>query len=389
MDATAQTSTPAPTTAPSLIATRGLLPLFVVQWFGAFADNALKSAFGLMVSYGGADLFGLSPQVAVTLGGAVFMPPFFLFSGISGRLSDSIDKQLVVRWTRVAEVILAIISSIAIMIHSAAAGTVRHVPLRAAIDHLRAGEIFDPAATGRAAAARRRQCAVRARPSSPSCSARCSAASPSVSAAPGSPSPDWSARRLPARSLAFFVPPAPPAADAEPFRFSLWDANRAPSPPSAGGNRCPRGARHLLVLDDRPHRDVGASRNSPSRRVGRRDRRQPARRRLGRRHRAGSAATSKLLAGQISARHTPIGGVITGCIHDRPPRIRRWRSARWPRRERSISGLCRLGRGPPRARRSGRRRVRRRPLHGAALCHATARAPPITSARRRLPATTS
>ncbi|MCX5493526.1 acyl-[ACP]--phospholipid O-acyltransferase [Kaistia dalseonensis] len=105
--------------APPLLRTPGFLPLFIVQWFGAFADNALKSAFGFMVAYGGADLFGLPSSVAVTLGGGVFMLPFFLFSGVSGRLSDSIDKMLVVRWTRIAEIVLAIISSIAIMIHSA------------------------------------------------------------------------------------------------------------------------------------------------------------------------------------------------------------------------------------------------------------------------------
>ena len=119
MDASAQTSphdtpSPGPTHAgsPPLLKTPGFLPLFIVQWFGAFADNALKSAFGFMVAYGGADLFGLSPQVAVTLGGAVFMLPFFLFSGVSGRLSDTVDKKLVVRWTRLAEVALAILSSL-------------------------------------------------------------------------------------------------------------------------------------------------------------------------------------------------------------------------------------------------------------------------------------
>jgi len=126
MDASPQTPTTdasAPSAprgaAPPLLRTPGFLPLFVVQWFGAFADNALKSAFGFMVAYGGADLFGLSPQVAVTLGGAVFMLPFFLFSGVSGRLSDTVDKKLVVRWTRVAEVGLALLSAYAIMIHSA------------------------------------------------------------------------------------------------------------------------------------------------------------------------------------------------------------------------------------------------------------------------------
>jgi acyl-[acyl-carrier-protein]-phospholipid O-acyltransferase/long-chain-fatty-acid--[acyl-carrier-protein] ligase len=115
----AQPAEPARKGSPPLLRTPGFLPLFIVQWFGAFADNALKSAFGFMVAYGGADLFGLSPQVAVTLGGAVFMLPFFLFSGVSGRLSDTVDKKLVVRWTRLAEVALAILSAYAIMIHSA------------------------------------------------------------------------------------------------------------------------------------------------------------------------------------------------------------------------------------------------------------------------------
>lgn len=105
--------------APALLRVPGFVPLFVVQWFGAFADNALKSAFGFMVAYGGAELFGLSAQVAVTLGGAVFMLPSFLLSGFAGRLCDAVDKRLVVRWTRLLEIALAAISSAAILLHSA------------------------------------------------------------------------------------------------------------------------------------------------------------------------------------------------------------------------------------------------------------------------------
>ena len=52
-----------------LLRSRRFLPLFLAQWFGAFSDNALKSAFAFLVVYRGVDLFGLPPELSITIGG--------------------------------------------------------------------------------------------------------------------------------------------------------------------------------------------------------------------------------------------------------------------------------------------------------------------------------
>ena len=102
-----------------LLRSRRFLPLFTAQWFGAFSDNALKSAFAFLIAYQGVDLFGLSPSLAVLIGSAVFVLPYLLVSGVAGKLSDAVDKARVVRATRLAEIGLAGLAGTAVLIESA------------------------------------------------------------------------------------------------------------------------------------------------------------------------------------------------------------------------------------------------------------------------------
>ncbi|HEY7188599.1 MAG TPA: acyl-[ACP]--phospholipid O-acyltransferase [Vicinamibacterales bacterium] len=85
-----------------LLTTRRFAPLFVTQFLGAFNDNLLKSAMGIVVT------FGLARQTdtasLVMLAGAVFIAPFFLFSGVSGTLADRLDKALIARIVKVVEI---------------------------------------------------------------------------------------------------------------------------------------------------------------------------------------------------------------------------------------------------------------------------------------------
>ena len=318
MDASPQTST-APVTAadapgtgaPPLLKTPGFLPLFVVQWFGAFADNALKSAFGFMVAYGGADLFGLSPQVAVTLGGAVFMLPFFLFSGVSGRLSDTVDKKLVVRWTRLAEVGLALLSAYAIMIHSAP------LALLGMFFYAVQSTIFGPAKYSMLPQLVSRERLVAANAlfeGSTFVAILLGTLFGGLTVGLGG---KWIAIvglvsvALVGAVAAFFVPSAPPAPGAGRFHFSLIGSSRA-SFAAIRRKRTlflavsgiswfwmiglivmsvfPDFAKSTLKVDE-----IVANLLVAAFVVG---------------IALGSAATSKLLAGRISARHTPIGALV-------------------------------------------------------------------------------
>jgi acyl-[acyl-carrier-protein]-phospholipid O-acyltransferase / long-chain-fatty-acid--[acyl-carrier-protein] ligase len=87
-----------------LLTARRFAPLFVTQFLGAFNDNLLKSALGIVVTFRLAEQSGLGAASLVMLAGALFIAPFFLFSGASGTLADRIDKSTIARVVKIAEI---------------------------------------------------------------------------------------------------------------------------------------------------------------------------------------------------------------------------------------------------------------------------------------------
>ena len=87
-----------------LLTARRFAPLFVTQFLGAFNDNLLKSALGIVVTFRLAEQSGLGAASLVMLAGALFITPFFLFSGASGTLADRVDKSTIARMVKVAEI---------------------------------------------------------------------------------------------------------------------------------------------------------------------------------------------------------------------------------------------------------------------------------------------
>src|SRR6185295_6490167 len=87
-----------------LLTTRRFAPLFVTQFLGAFNDNLLKSALGIVVTYRIAEQLHVAASSLVMLAGGLFIAPFFLFSGASGTLADRTDKAAIARWVKVAEI---------------------------------------------------------------------------------------------------------------------------------------------------------------------------------------------------------------------------------------------------------------------------------------------
>jgi acyl-[acyl-carrier-protein]-phospholipid O-acyltransferase/long-chain-fatty-acid--[acyl-carrier-protein] ligase len=94
-----------------LMTARRFAPLFVTQFLGAFNDNLLKSALGILVAYRLADRSGLDAGSLAMVASALFIAPFFLFSGASGTLSDRFDKALIARWVKVAEIAIMAIGA--------------------------------------------------------------------------------------------------------------------------------------------------------------------------------------------------------------------------------------------------------------------------------------
>ncbi len=86
-----------------LLTARRFAPLFITQFLGAFNDNLLKSALAIVVTYRLAEQSGLDAASLVMVAGGLFIAPFFLFSGASGTLADQVDKAVIARWVKVAE----------------------------------------------------------------------------------------------------------------------------------------------------------------------------------------------------------------------------------------------------------------------------------------------
>ena len=87
-----------------LLTARRFAPLFVTQFLGAFNDNLLKSALGILVTFRLAEQAGINAASLAMIASALFIAPFFLFSGASGTLSDRFDKAIIARWVKIAEI---------------------------------------------------------------------------------------------------------------------------------------------------------------------------------------------------------------------------------------------------------------------------------------------
>jgi acyl-[acyl-carrier-protein]-phospholipid O-acyltransferase / long-chain-fatty-acid--[acyl-carrier-protein] ligase len=88
----------------SLLGTRRLGPLFVVQFLTALNDNLFKFAMLFLATY---TIFAGEPDKAAMLGliaTALFTLPYFLFGAVAGQLADAWDKARLIRWVKAAEI---------------------------------------------------------------------------------------------------------------------------------------------------------------------------------------------------------------------------------------------------------------------------------------------
>jgi len=108
---------------PPLLKTRRFLPLFITQFLGAFNDNVFKNALIILITYklaapsqilrsGAAQAGGENAQILVTLAGALFILPYFLFSATAGQLADKIDRARLARYTKLWEILIVSLASV-------------------------------------------------------------------------------------------------------------------------------------------------------------------------------------------------------------------------------------------------------------------------------------
>jgi 1-acyl-sn-glycerol-3-phosphate acyltransferase len=87
-----------------LLVRRGFAAFFVTQLLSAFNDNFFKNAVVIWISATQARLFGLTPEVMISLCSGVFIVPFFVFSATAGQLADRYGKTGLIRLIKLAEI---------------------------------------------------------------------------------------------------------------------------------------------------------------------------------------------------------------------------------------------------------------------------------------------
>lgn len=100
-----------------LLASRRLLPLFVTQFLGALNDNLFKNALVILIAYSDT-ANARSTQILVTIAGAIFILPYFMFSATAGQLADRYEKTRLIRITKLWEIGVMVLATAGFAFHS-------------------------------------------------------------------------------------------------------------------------------------------------------------------------------------------------------------------------------------------------------------------------------
>ncbi len=97
-----------------LLKTRRFLPFFITQFLGAFNDNVFKNAIAVLIGF---EIFANDEGAAnlwVNIALALFIFPFFIFSGTAGQLSDKYDKSIIMQRVKLMEIVIMVIATVAL-----------------------------------------------------------------------------------------------------------------------------------------------------------------------------------------------------------------------------------------------------------------------------------
>ena len=89
-----------------LLRSRRFWPLFTAQFLGALNDNVYRFALIIFITFQLAAASTIPAGTLVVLSGGIFILPFFLFSALAGQLADKYEKSSLIRWIKLAEVVV-------------------------------------------------------------------------------------------------------------------------------------------------------------------------------------------------------------------------------------------------------------------------------------------
>ena len=102
-----------------LLKTKRFLPLFITFFLGAANDNFFRHAMVILILYRLTEQAEIDGKLLVTLATGVFILPFFLFSATAGQLADKHEKSGVIRWVKLAEIVIMMLGAAGLIIGDA------------------------------------------------------------------------------------------------------------------------------------------------------------------------------------------------------------------------------------------------------------------------------
>ncbi len=95
------------------------LPIFCTQFLGALNDNVFKNAIVMLIAFSLADKMDANASILVITAAGIFILPFFLFSATAGQLADKIEKSMLIRRVKLAEIIIMCLACVGFYFMSA------------------------------------------------------------------------------------------------------------------------------------------------------------------------------------------------------------------------------------------------------------------------------
>lgn len=99
-----------------LLRQRRFLPYFLTQSLGAFNDNVYRQAIIGLLFYLGINLE--ERTLYTNLAPALFILPYFLFSGLAGQIAEKLEKSLLVRITTMMEIGIMSVAAVGFVLES-------------------------------------------------------------------------------------------------------------------------------------------------------------------------------------------------------------------------------------------------------------------------------
>jgi MFS family permease len=90
----------------ALLGQRRFLPLFLVQFLGAFNDQVYQKAFVALLTYRLADELGMPLELLGVIASGLFILPFAIITPTAGQIADRVDKAKMMKVVKFWEIIV-------------------------------------------------------------------------------------------------------------------------------------------------------------------------------------------------------------------------------------------------------------------------------------------